>query len=499
MATSARDTVEVSEGKNAVGQELESKVAAMTPGRLDSSPTAKTVNRDPAVSFGGKKRTAGILGAQELLAKARPHHSTMLVGQPSGGSVSIAFKPEMTGADIIKAAGYEGKDVHLTTVGGLPVRSDVSLKDQNIHSTTQLRLNGRLRGGIGGDEDAPGVEEGEGVHEAGNDHQEAPQLVYIRLPGTINNAQFAYPFTNERGLTEAPFMAQLADIGNGAIVGVSGAVMDLATTVNSDSVPNAQATRIVHADINLATTDAVDALRRVAVHLNQATITRNPGGQNVDRAELLTEVIRAAYESGFREDASVEATLERYNLQPVEPLQAALLALQPLLANKPSYHSTWFQDSDSIRQIAELTLAGQFPIIAGNLSMQQALGAIQQNLGDQPVSLLNISNILDYVRGTDRHNAAETRTTSQILNEMADAIEAMPFTTGGRVAVSTTVEGDGALRQLMLHHAGLADNTDRDRGTFRAPIAMTRAQFLALLRDPQTTQAVGARSDFDVV
>jgi len=81
-----------------------------------------------------------------------------------------------------------------------------------------------------------------------------PPIAY--LSGTITNPELAYPFSNEKGFEQEELWAALnyGGMDAGAVVGVSGSVLDIATKI-------ASCTQIVSVDINTETVKAVEKLR----------------------------------------------------------------------------------------------------------------------------------------------------------------------------------------------------------------------------------------------
>jgi hypothetical protein len=281
------------------------------------------------------------------------------------------------------------------------------------------------------------------------------------LPGTINLDTLAYPFSNETGFRNDKFWERLRaqPITPGAVIGVSGSVFDIALG------DLAACQQIISVDINRATIEAIDKLRKLLNCLRSAgNISRTktprtgaPTVMQISRADLLGEcaAIFSNYYLSLKDNLLNEIDFD--NDREGRKVVALLLELEKNCSGKLNY-SQWFRNEPAIEHISSLLAAGKVSILCGDMITPEMLAAINQAL-DCPVSVFNMSNAIDYI--TDG-------------NALLRLFSGMRAAIGAKVVTSSQRD---ELRELA--------------GTFAEPKVHTWPQFIELLSDPTFRGNIG--------
>lgn len=229
-----------------------------------------------------------------------------------------------------------------------------------------------------------------------------PPVDIVKDGGSLKIPNLAYPFSNEKGLTNDKFWLDLqsSNIDHGAFVGVSGSILDFAKNQWG------KCQQIISTDINTETVKAIDDLRTVIALVNSTTsITRTKyhwtaknviSVTQVTKSELLSDVIDA-----YRTEEARTA-LQRYSYVPSskgELLSSALRRMEANCYGKLNF-SNWYKNEIFVAGLGNLMSLGRFNIICGDLQNFASQRVLNDTL-KYPVSLFNFSNALDYISRPD--------------------------------------------------------------------------------------------------
>jgi hypothetical protein len=247
--------------------------------------------------------------------------------------------------------------------------------------------------------------------------------------GTMDVGEFAYPFSNETGFGQSALWdaVRSGGIDAGAIVGVSGSVLDFA------AVAGASCLQIVSVDINRATVRMVARLRDVLFQMatvrevfevrrhwkTGALIARTRGSI----ASFLQVLLDSWRQSRQERLSDILARFEFVGS--ALPMLAALSSLESVCWGKLNF-SQWYKADGLCQALSRLTCAGRFAIVCGDLQRQSTLNALRGALHHHNrISILNLSNALDYMKD----KAGFWR-----------VMEALPCTTNAKIITSAQAE-----------------------------------------------------------
>lgn len=300
-----------------------------------------------------------------------------------------------------------------------------------------------------------------------------PPVAY--LEGMITLPQLAYPFTNEPGFNDGNFHAALqGKVDEGAVVGVSGAVLDVARWNPTRCM------QIVSLDINKDTVECIDLLRKLLVVLDSAgqptlckrafrlphAVTR----MNMSTCEFLREMFKQRLWLDLSLNSKVDAdhAMLDPNLTSLEWFEfrderqgnrviEILRTLQPLCKGKTNC-SSWFEDDTLCSVLPPLIKIGRFDILCGDIQSASVLQSLRQALLC-PVAVFHLSNALDYMRNS---------------HALITMFGTLARTTHAKVVTSSQVDD---LTELL--------------GTFKLPKVHEWSDFLALLENPIVQKHIG--------
>ncbi len=254
------------------------------------------------------------------------------------------------------------------------------------------------------------------------------------LSTSITAPAFAYPFSNEKGFaSDKPLWTSLGNIQPGAVVGVSGSVLDLAAFAGQACL------QIVSTDINSCTTNYINQLRKILVLLSEV------GEIKIVKRHWKSQTVISTTTTGkvafFKE---VLAYIQNHNLKlmdfvdtcefqhPAGSLRKELGEFETLMKiSVTTYFSSWYKTLSNFEQLTALVKQGKSFLLCGDLSNVETLAALREVL-DYPITVFNISNALDYIRNLDplinmfvsfpHTDSAKVVSSSQSTNSQCDAL-----------------------------------------------------------------------------
>ena len=272
------------------------------------------------------------------------------------------------------------------------------------------------------------------------------------LPTAIDDPSFAYPFSNEKGFGETePLWQSFGNIDPGAVVGVSGSVLDLAAFAGISCC------QIVSTDINSRTTRYIDQLRKILVLISEVgTIDRvkrhwKTGEElsrtGTDEAQFFKQILDIIK----NQHLSVAEDIANYEFEkPAPALCKELIELdESMKKSVTTYFSNWFNSKFNFQRLAALVRQGNFVLLCGDLANVETQAALLETL-EHPITIFNISNALDYIKNLD-----------PLINMFAD----FPHTYSAKVVSSSQ---SPACQDLL--------------GSFKTPKVHTWAGFVEVLR-----------------
>jgi len=290
------------------------------------------------------------------------------------------------------------------------------------------------------------------------------------LSTSITAPAFAYPFSNEKGFERgAPLWQSLGVVEPGAVVGVSGSILDLAAAAGDNC------RQVVSTDINSCTTQYVDQLRRILVLLGEVgqiiKIKRNwrtgleTSRQVISLVDFFKNVIEYIRNYNLKVQEFVNSC-DFQNQGPAQSLKAELAGLETSMKQTVTqYFSNWFDVEANFWRLAELVKQGNFFLLCGDLSRVETLAALRDALG-YPITIFNISNALDYIP-------------AEQIDPLIDMFVRFPHTGGAKVVSSS--------QSLVSRCTDLL-------GTFAVPKVHTWAEFIEVLKELKASALCGGLS-----
>lgn len=289
-----------------------------------------------------------------------------------------------------------------------------------------------------------------------------PPIAY--LSGTMTIPQLAYPFSNEKGFEQEDLWTALNHGGMdaGAVVGVSGSVLDIATKIASCG-------QIVSVDINTETVKVVEKLRSLLAESTNVTsmVLRKTHWKSqiqtdtqINLSKLLSEC--ALYWRGHLDEYVKELNLICTPAEAGLRFKKLLIDIENKSKSKINY-SQWFKDENACQKLASMAAAGRISILCVDLQHQDAQRGLQRTL-DCDVAVFNISNALDYIKNADA---------------IIQLLQKIGHTTNAKVISSSQVDG-----QM------------EDLGSFAKPKVTRWDAFIEILRDKGVRARLGTLQDF---
>lgn len=252
-----------------------------------------------------------------------------------------------------------------------------------------------------------------------------PPIAY--LSGTMTIPELAYPFSNEKGFEQEELWTDLkhGGVDAGAVVGVSGSVLDIASKIV------ASCTQIVSVDINTETVKAVEKLRSLlaqSTHVQEMLLrtlhwkTQVSTDKKINLSQLLIECTTywRGHLDDYVNDLNLICTPDKAGLK----FKKLLIDIEKKSQSKINY-SQWFKDEVACRYLAGMAASGRISILCVDLQHQDALLGLQRTL-DCDVAVFNISNALDYIKNA---------------NAIIQLLKSIRHTKNAKVISSSQVEG----------------------------------------------------------
>jgi hypothetical protein len=208
-----------------------------------------------------------------------------------------------------------------------------------------------------------------------------PPIIY--KTGAENFPNMAYAFTNEPGLVKKlkeNFSGGAAD--SGAVIGVSGSVLDVASFVGKGKCE-----LLISIDINKATSEAVALLEKLLSKLDSVETGK--------KKKKLSEFIGPQNWNIYTKEDTMASLAKFCGVANDAPLQGIMECAFARTVNK----SEWFKDEGCCEHLIRMVKMRRFRIVCGDLQAPETQKEIRNLLASSftKVSVLNLSNAMDYM------------------------------------------------------------------------------------------------------